>query len=126
MEYLVDSNVLIDYVAERFTPEQLSTLDALFDQQLNTSVITRIETLGFPAGAEEEQRMQLFFTAARVIALSEEVVVKTILLRKTTRLKIPDAIIAATALVHNYTLLSRNLADFYRVPELNVIDPHKW
>lgn len=126
MGFLVDSNVLIDYVAERFTPAQLSKLDDLFDQELNISVITRIETLGFNASTEEEQKMQLFFKAAKVMGLSEEVVVKTIVLRRTTKLKTPDAIIAATALVHDYTLLSRNLSDFSKVPDLKILNPHDW
>lgn len=42
MGYLVESNVLIDYVAERFDPQQLHKLDAIFDGELNVSVITKI------------------------------------------------------------------------------------
>lgn len=36
----------------------------------------------------------------------------------------PDAIIAATALVYHHTLVSRNLADFKKIPGLIVIDPY--
>lgn len=40
-----------------------------------------------------------------------------IALRKTHHIKLPDAIIAATALVHDLTLISRNISDFKRVGE---------
>lgn len=126
MGYLVDSIVLIDYAAERFTSEQLLQLDAIFDQELNVSVITEMETLGFAATAEEDQKMQLLFRTAQIIELYKTVVYETISLRRGIKIKTPDAIIAATALVHDYTLLSRNLSDFNKVPDLKVIDPHNW
>jgi hypothetical protein len=47
-----------------------------------------------------------------------------IALRKLIKIKLPDAIIAATALVHNLTLLSRNTHDFKNVPGLTVLNPH--
>ena len=45
MGYLVDNNVLIDYVAERFTQDQLKALDAIFDESLKVSVITKLRYL---------------------------------------------------------------------------------
>jgi toxin FitB len=35
----------------------------------------------------------------------------------------PYAIIAATALIHNLTLLTRNLSDFKKIPQFNIINP---
>jgi len=124
MGHLVDSNVLIDYVAERFNPQQLHKLDTIFDIELNVSVITKIEILGFNAPREEEKKMLKFFSTANMIALTDNIIELTIDLRKKVKLKTPDAIIAATALVYNYTLLSRNLTDFKNIPVLTVIDPH--
>jgi predicted nucleic acid-binding protein len=49
---------------------------------------------------------------------------RTIEIRKAYRIKLPDAIIAATALVNDYTLVSRNLGDFEKIEGLTVIDPH--
>jgi len=40
------------------------------------------------------------------------------------RIKLPDAIIAATALVHNLPLLTRNVADFQAITTLVVLNPH--
>ena len=49
---------------------------------------------------------------------------KTIEIRKHCRIKLPDAIIADTALVHDLTLLTRNITDFRNAKNLNVISPH--
>lgn len=43
MGYLVDSNVFIDYVSERFSESQLQLLDAIFDDALNVSIITKMK-----------------------------------------------------------------------------------
>jgi predicted nucleic acid-binding protein len=124
MGYLVDSNVLIDYVANRFSLAQLVQLDAFLDEALIISVITKIETLGFNSNQPEEDKMKIFIGAATIIGLTDEVVEQTIQLRKTFKIKMPDAIIASTALVYGYTLLSRNKSDFTKIPGLQIIDPH--
>ncbi|GAO27811.1 hypothetical protein [Geofilum rubicundum] len=51
------------------------------------------------------------------------IVVKTIELRKIIKIALPDAIIAATALVYDLTLLSRNTKDFIDVPNLKIRNP---
>ncbi len=61
MGYLIDSNILIDYVADRFTPSQLIRLDQIFDREFIVSIITKIETLGFNAVAREERELLQFF-----------------------------------------------------------------
>ena len=126
MGYLIDSNVLIDYVAERFNLQQLLKLDALFDIDLNVSVITKIETLGFNAPPQEEKKMLQFFDLANIIPLNDDIVQLTIDIRKEVKLKTPDAIIAATALAHNLTLLSRNTTDFKNITGLHAINPHSF
>ena len=114
MGYLVDSNVLIDYVAERFNKAQLKTLDLIFDEALRASVITKIEILGFNALPQEEVKMIEFLNYADIL-----------LLKKTIKMKTPDAIIASTALIHNFTLITNNTADFRRVEGLKIFNPYE-
>jgi predicted nucleic acid-binding protein len=53
------------------------------------------------------------------------VTAKTIHLRRTyKKLKLGDAIIAATALVHGFTLVTRNTKDFKNIEGLEVLDPY--
>ncbi len=124
MGYLVDSNVLIDYVANRFKKEQLKSLDIIFDEAIRISVITRIEILGYNGDENEEIKMIRFLDYADIIALTEDVVEKTIQIKKVIRIKTPDAIIAATALVSNDTLITNNLSDFKRVDQLKILNPY--
>ena len=125
MGYLVDSNVLIDYVAERFNKAQLKTLDLIFDEALRASVITKIEILGFNALPQEEVKMIEFLNYADILSLNDNIVERTILLKKTITMKTPDAIIASTALIHNFTLITNNTADFRRVEGLKIFNPYE-
>lgn len=45
-------------------------------------------------------------------------------LRRGSRMRTPDALIAATALEHGLALVTRNRRDFERVNGLRVLDPH--
>lgn len=65
-----------------------------------------------------------FIEASEVLLLTKNVVLKTIEIRKNHKIKLPDAIIAATALVHRLTLVSRNTNDFKNIPGLKVVNPH--
>ena len=90
------------------------------------SVITRMELLAWPnATTEQQQVLQQYINVSIIYNLDEPIVVKAIDLRKTDRIKLPDAIIAATAIVHDLTLLTRNVGDFKNVNGLKVINPHE-
>lgn len=60
---------------------------------------------------------------AIVLELNESVVNQTIALRRQVKIKLPDAIIASTALANGFTLISRNTSDFKNIGGLVVIDP---
>ena len=73
---------------------------------------------------EQEKMMNNFVNYSTVYGCEESIIMKTIEIRKQYKLKLPDAFIAATALVNNLTLLTRNLKDFKNIASLAVIDPH--
>ena len=63
------------------------------------------------------QVLRGFIESITVHYINHKIIKKTILIRKTTNIKIPDAVIAATALVYDFTLLSANDKDFfYKLP----------
>ena len=64
-----------------------------------------------------------FINDALVIELEQPIKLKTADIRKAHRIKLPDAIIAATALIYDLILLSRNLADFGGISGLKIINP---
>jgi len=55
--------------------------------------------------------------------LTEEVEKQTIQIRKIKKIKLPDAIIAATAMVYNLTLVTHNMDDFKSIQGLKIINP---
>ncbi|MEL7532264.1 MAG: type II toxin-antitoxin system VapC family toxin, partial [Bacteroidota bacterium] len=59
-----------------------------------------------------------------VLPLTEDIVQKTIMLRKQYRIKLPDAIIAATALHYDLQLITRNFDDFKQIKGLTYLDAH--
>jgi predicted nucleic acid-binding protein len=59
-----------------------------------------------------------------ILDLTEKVVDMTISIRRNYKIKLPDAIIVASALVYDLILIIRNTSDFKNIVELNMIDPH--
>ncbi|HRJ15076.1 MAG TPA: PIN domain-containing protein, partial [Saprospiraceae bacterium] len=62
---------------------------------------------------------------ANVLSLSSEVVDQCVKLRRSRKLKTPDAIIAATAMVYGLTLITSD-GVFSNISGLKVIDPRKY
>lgn len=123
--YLADSNAVIDLVLGNLPSAGAAWLDGqLAAQQVAISVITRIELLTKTAPAAEYAIMQTFVQSVEVLLLTEPVIQQTIRLRQQHRIKLPDAIIGATALVHGLTLVTRNTADFQALAGLAVVNPH--
>jgi predicted nucleic acid-binding protein len=77
--------------------------------RIAVSVITEIELRGFAGlAAAEEAALDRFFASIAVIGLSDAVKDETIRLRRLHQVKLPDAIIAATALTQGAVLLTND------------------
>ena len=119
--FLMDSNVVIDYFGNNLTGNAVSFIDNL---PAVISVITRIEILGwYNATPEQLSKLQNFVQQSLVYPLTETIIQKNILLRQAHRIKLPDAIVAATALTKNKTLVTRNVNDFKNIPGLDLLNP---
>lgn len=126
LKYLVDSNTLIDYIAEKLPEKTETWIDSIIDEEVCLSIINKLEVLGFNfKNPEDIIPFEELIQIVKIFSLDEAIENKTIELRKTVKIKLPDAIIAATALVHGLTIVSHNLKDFSRIAGLAVIDPHK-
>jgi predicted nucleic acid-binding protein len=90
------------------------------------SAITRIEVLGFPKlSQQEEAAIRRLLHEFDEVPISNAVIERTIQIRKSVRLKIPDALIAASAEIAQAIVVTRNIDDFQRVPGLTVVHPDK-
>lgn len=95
--------------------------EALKVQQAFISVITRIEILAWKGHTEESMRQTTdLIEQLPEFGLSEPVIAQAIRVRKMHGLKLPDAVIAATALTHSLQLLTANETDFKRVDGLSL------
>jgi predicted nucleic acid-binding protein len=123
-QYLIDTNVVIDYLGQKIPLSGMNFMNTIIDRIPNVSVITKIEVLGFNAPAEHYQLLTDFMNDATIIELTNKVVDTTIEIRKNYKTKLPDAVIAATALVYDLIIISRNVSDFKNIQNLKVINPH--
>ncbi len=123
-KYLIDTNVVIDYLGAKLPVSGMDFMNKIIDEVPNVSVITKIEVLGFNAPSEQEQLLTDFMDDANILNLTDKVIGASILIRKRHKAKLPDAIIAATALIYDMILISRNVSDFRNIAELKIIDAH--
>jgi predicted nucleic acid-binding protein len=71
-----------------------------------------------------EQELIDFVSLSNIYTLNNAVADKTIELRSKYKIKLPDAIIAATAIINQLDLISHNAKDFEKIIELKYIDSH--
>ena len=122
IKHLLDSNVIIDFCNGKLPVAGRKLLEATEPEM---SIITQIELFATTNITREEFSLLEQFTAISVVhPVTTDLVTTTIKIRQEYRLKLPDAIIAATAIVHNIPLISRNSSDFKKVNELVLIDPY--
>jgi predicted nucleic acid-binding protein len=106
-DLLLDTNVVIGLLKGNAPAVALAESACLSLDRAAVSQITRMELLGFPSLTEEEEHeIRAFLSCCRVCLLDEHIEAEAIRLRRKGGLKLPDAIIAATALVNGYRLLT--------------------
>ena len=116
---LLDSNIII-YASQ---PENTQIRQFIGEHDIVVSAISYIEVLGYHRLTEEYRLyFEEFFGVVEVLPISNAVLDRAVLLRQMRRMTLGDAIIAATALVYDRTLVTRNIGDFLGSAELTVIN----
>lgn len=105
---LLDSAILIDH----FNGVAAATRYIAKCESPAISVITWVEVVAGFRSPESEAEGRALLATFPLLPLSEPVAEETVRVRRSTRLKLPDAIILATARVHGMTLITRNTRDF--------------
>lgn len=120
--HLLDSNILI-YSAKTeysFLRNYITNATAISA----VSVATVIEVLGFHRLTPEDKiYFESCFALLQVIEVTQVVSDKAVELRQKQKLSLGDAIIAATALVHDCELVTRNTDDFKEIAGLKLVNP---
>ena len=86
-------------------------------------MISKIEILRYNTTEFAMKILEDFMDLSNICDLDSKTVNKTIILCRQSNIKLPDAIIAATCLMNNYVLLTRNVKDFNHITDLKIINP---
>ena len=109
-DFLVDTDVFVDHLrgAREFDPKS---------HRVNYSVVTRAELF---AGNSATEIVSILLAPFRELAVGREIAERAGRLRRESGIRLPDALIAATALEHKLSLFTRNRSDFEGVRGLRV------
>ncbi|UFH48689.1 type II toxin-antitoxin system VapC family toxin [Pseudomonas sp. KNUC1026] len=107
VKLLYGANILIDYL-NGIVPAQLE-LDKAANPMI--SVITWMEVMAGTSAAEEGD-IRAWLETFQLIRLDSKIADVAVSIRKLRRIKLPDAIVWASAKAHSAVLVSRNVKDF--------------
>ena len=104
---LFDSNILIDHL--KGLPEAAEEIALYTDRAF--SIVTWIEVM---AGVQPDQaaHVRAFLEAIPAVPLTPAIAERAVTIRRESRLRLPDAVIWATAQVEGRLLVTRNTRDF--------------
>ena len=101
MNYIFDTNAVIDFICDVGNFEKISEKDDFY-----ISFITYIElSVGFKS-EQEKKITRMFVQKCRLVLIDKNIIDLTIDIRKKYKLKLPDTIISATAIIKNATLIT--------------------
>ena len=117
---LLDSNILIYSYQTDFT--YLKPL--VIETKNSVSHISKLEVLGYPRLLGiEKQYFENVFKILNNLPIDDSVINQAIKLRQQFNMKSNDSIIAATALLNDMEVYTRNVDDFKNITGLTVINP---
>ena len=119
MKKIIDSNILI------YSYKDFIQLRGIFrDTSVYLSEISKMETLGFhQLKQDEKQYFVHIFEKNNIITIDSEIIDRAIELKQKQKMSIGDAIIAATALIYDLEIITRNTKDFEKIKGLKATNP---
>ena len=124
MKYLYDTSIFIYYLADEITVNLWFTEEFLNLHEILVSPIIHIELLSFTGlSKEEEQSIEDLLSQFNTVQLLREIENQTIQIKRQYKIKLPDAIIAATAINQDAFLVTRNIGDFKGITGLKIENP---
>ncbi|MEK6284254.1 MAG: type II toxin-antitoxin system VapC family toxin [Acidobacteriota bacterium] len=117
---LLDSNIII-YAAQ---PDHEDLRRLIASQSPSVSAISVVEVLGYHRLSEVERtHFEEFFGVSKILAVSDLVISEAVRLRQQRKMSLGDALIGATAIANDLTLVTRNVDDFDWIEGLRILNP---
>lgn len=124
MPCVLDTNLLIYFLNGGTEAPVTDRIAAAMEAGAHYSVITRMEVLGWRGHTDDSRRLaQTLLDQLIEIPLTPAIVERVVALRSGMAIKLPDAIIAASALEAGVPLMTRNANDFRRIEGLRLENP---
>lgn len=124
--FLVDTNIILGFLGGH-KEINIFFQQNLTNQILSASQISRMELLGYPnITIEEETSLNSFLLLVKILPITDAICNQAITLRRKTRLKLPDALIAATAICFDLVLITCDadlLGNISNITSLKSINP---
>ncbi len=119
-QVIIDSNIIIYSIEDEYQ----SLREFLLNYDLQASEISKVEVLGFTKLTNKaKSELEDMFDILTTYSVSSAIINMATQLRQQKKMSLGDAIIASTALVYKLPLMTRNVADFHWIDELEVINP---
>jgi predicted nucleic acid-binding protein len=119
MKYLLDSNILIYHLNN----ESIATQFLIKHQsECAISQITFMEVLSFDFSIDDEKAVKELLDTFLLLDVTKQISLQAIKNRTVKKIKLPDNIIAATAMISQLTLVTRNVSDFNAL-DLTIFNP---
>lgn len=111
-DFLIDTDVFVDHLrgARELEPKS---------HRIHYSVVSRAELF---AGNTATEIVSVLLAPFRELAIGREIAERAGRLRRESQIRLPDALIAATAIEHKLSLYTRNRSDFEGVRGLRIRD----
>lgn len=133
MIYLLDTNVISETTKKTPNPDVINWLNSIDSTKMSLSVLTLGEIRKGVEKLQDQNKKQIIIQwlevdllnmfSGRIIHIDEAVSDKCGFLLSQTNIPAIDGLIAASALVHNHKLVTRNTKDFIGIVGLEIINP---
>ena len=117
--YTLDTNAILYYLKD--DADAVSVLRGVFAENVPVyaSAVTELELLAYSdLSPEEESLIEELLATISIIPVDSRVARLAALVRRHYRLKVPDSVIAATAMFTGSRLVTRNTRGFRKIPSL--------
>ena len=124
MRRLLDTNVWIDaHAGQADACQVFAEARATPGAWIGFSAMTKLEVLGYSGlSIADDKALREILAQFEEVPVLPAIIDEAIRVRRLHKLKSPDAIIAATALLQQAEVVTRNTADFKKVAGLSVLD----
>jgi predicted nucleic acid-binding protein len=125
LKYLLDTNIVIYHLSGMLDERTAGVFERFFEDEVPAvSAVTEIELFGWHNASDDDiLKISTFLELCDKLEIGRPVIDLASLIRRKYRLKLGDAVIAASAITHSLILVSRNEGDFKRVEERRLLNP---